>query len=136
VMLAQFMFSAEFTSFAQSIFGNTAARAEVDAVGDFYRGLLARLPDGSGFAFWVGRFRAAQCNGAPAVYAEVESISSSFINLPEYANRNRTNAQFVGDLYNAILRRGGDRGGVQFWINELDSGRRTRDNVRQQFINT
>jgi len=134
VALAGFMFSAEFTSFAQGIFGNTAARAEVDAVGDFYRGLLARLPDSGGFSFWVGRFRTAQCQGAQAVYNEVESISSSFMNLPEYANRNRTNAQFVGDLYNAILRRGGDRPGVQSWIDKLNAQTLTRDQVRQQII--
>jgi hypothetical protein len=44
VALAAFVFSAEFTGFTRSIFGNTAARAEVDLVVDFYRGLLARLP--------------------------------------------------------------------------------------------
>ena len=64
----------------------------------------------------------------------VESISSSFMNLPEYANRNRTNAQFVGDLYNAILRRGGDRPGVQSWIDKLNAQTLTRDQVRQQII--
>jgi hypothetical protein len=56
------------------------------------------------------------------------------VNLPEYIGRNRTNAQFVGDLYNAILRRGGDRNGVQFWVNALDSGSQTRDQVRRQLI--
>jgi hypothetical protein len=40
----------------------------------------------------------------------------------------------VGDLYNAFLRRGGDNAGVQFWISQLNTGARTRQNVRQQFI--
>jgi hypothetical protein len=64
VLLAGFMFSPEFQAFTQAIFGNTTARAEVEAVGDFYRGFLARLPDDGGFGYWVGRFRTAQCQGA------------------------------------------------------------------------
>ena len=134
VVLAAFMFSNEFTTFAQNIFGNTAARAEVDVVGDFYRGLLARLPDDGGFNFWVGQFRTAQCQGAGPVYTTVESISSGFANGGEYFGRGRTNPQYIGDLYNSFLRRGGDLGGVQFWINQLNTSAMTRDFVRQQFI--
>jgi YVTN family beta-propeller protein len=136
VLLAGFMFSPEFQAFTQAIFGNTTARAEVDAVGDFYRGFLARLPDDGGFGYWVGRFRTAQCQGAGEVYAEVEAISSAFAQLPEYASRGRTHAQYVGDLYNAFLRRGGDRQGVEFWVNALEGGTMSREEVRQQFIAT
>jgi hypothetical protein len=64
----------------------------------------------------------------------MESISSNFALSAEYLGRSRTNAQYVGDLYNAFLRRGGDLAGVQYWINEIASGRRTRENVRQQFL--
>jgi hypothetical protein len=101
---------------------------------DFYRGLLFRLPDGGGFNFWVQRFRTAQCAGPSAVTAEAEAISGEFARGAEYANRNRTAEQYVGDLYNAILRRGGDGPGVQFWINLITSGAQTREQVRQQFV--
>jgi sugar lactone lactonase YvrE len=134
VALVSFMFSAEFVSFTQAIFGNTAVRTEMDTVVDFYRGLMSRLPDTTGFGFWLGRFRMAQCQGASAVKAQAESISSAFALSAEYLGRNRTNAEYVGDLYNSFLRRGGDLTGVQFWINEIASGRRTREYVRQQFI--
>jgi hypothetical protein len=135
VVLASFMFSAEFAAFTQAIFGGTAARAEVDVVMDFYRGLLARLPDGDGFTAWVNNFRTAQCEGTGvAVVNMVEAISGGFAGSGEYTGRNRTNAQYVGDLYNAFLRRGGDLGGVQFWINELNTAARTRENLRQNFI--
>ncbi|MBK8321700.1 MAG: DUF4214 domain-containing protein [Betaproteobacteria bacterium] len=133
VVLVSFMFSTEFQAFTQAIFGNVAARKEVDTVLDFYRGLLSRLPDDGGFASWVAQFRAAQCSGAGAVYTTVESISSGFAGGAEYASRNRTNAQYVGDLYNAFLRRGGDLAGVQFWISQLAGGA-TRSAIRQQFI--
>ena len=134
VALASFMFSPEFINFTQAIFGNTAARPEVDTVMDFYRGLLSRLPDDGGFAFWRQQFRTAQCQGAGAVTAQAEAISSAFALSAEYAARARTNAQYVGDLYNAFLRRGGDLGGVQFWIGQIDSGALTRESVRRQFI--
>jgi hypothetical protein len=134
VVLASFMFSPEFSAFSKAIFGNTQARAEVDMAVDFYRGMLSRLPDSGGFAFWVGEFRKAQCKGAAEVYAQVEGISSAYMSSAEYGARNRTNTQFVGDLYNAFLRRGGDLAGVQYWISQLDSGARTRDNVRREFI--
>ncbi len=134
VMLASFMFSTEFVNFTQAIFGNTAVRKEIDMVVDFYRGLLARLPDNSGFAFWVQQFRTAQCQGASAVIAQVESISSQFATGAEYAARARSNSQYVGDLYNAFLRRGGDLAGVQFWINQIATSAQTREQVRQQFV--
>lgn len=136
VVLVGFMFSPEFSGFAQAIFGNTAARAEVDTVVDFYRGLLTRLPDSGGFNYWVGEFRKAQCKGPAEIYAQVESISSAYANSPEYGARNRTNTQYMGDLYNAFLRRGGDLAGVQYWISQLDTNARTRDNVRGAFISS
>jgi hypothetical protein len=136
VVLVSFMISPEFAAFTQAIFGNTAARAEVDTVIDFYRGILSRLPDTQGFNYWVAQFRTAQCQGAAAVYAQVEAISNAYMNSPEYGARARTNAQFVGDIYNAFLRRGGDLAGVQYWIGQLATGARTRENERQAFIST
>src|SRR5205823_6048835 len=90
--------------------------------------------DNDGFNFWLQQFRAAQCQDAAAVSAKVESISSAFALSLEYAARNRTNGQHVGDLYNAFLRRGGDLDGVRFWINELETGHQTREMLRQDFL--
>ena len=99
---------------------------------DFYRGLLSRLPDDGGFGYWASRFRAAQCSGTAAVTAEAEAVSSEIARAA--AARNRTNSQYVGDLYNAMLRRGGELAGVKFWIDVLDRGALTREQVRQQFV--
>jgi hypothetical protein len=134
VALVSFMFSPEFAAITQAKFGNTPVRPEVDTVGDFYRGLLSRLPDGDGFTYWVQQFRAAECQGAAAVNAQAEAISSSFMNGPEYLNRGRSDSQFVGDLYNAFLRRGGDMAGVQHWINQIATRAQSREQVRQQFV--
>ena len=109
---------------------------DLAAVVDFYRGLLARTPDDGGFAFCVARFRTAQCQGQAAITNEVEQISSAYATSAEYTARNRTNSQYVGDLYNAFLRRGGDLAGVQFWIGQLNSGAQTREQLRVAFKNS
>ena len=134
VVLASFMFSTEFADFTQALFGASVVRKEIDTVVDFYRGLLARLPDSAGFDYWVGRFRSAQCQGAGAVAAEADAISSAFTLSSEYLGRLRDDAGYVGDLYNAFLRRGGDLAGVRFWIDEIATGARTRESVRQSFV--
>ena len=82
----------------------------------------------------MGRFRTAQCQGASAVTAHAEAISSAYALSPEYSARARSNAQYVGDLYNAFLRRGGDLGGVLFWIGQISTSAQTREQVRQQFV--
>jgi len=130
VVLFSFMFSNEFRTFTQGIFGNTAARPEVDMVVDFFRGLLNRLPDTASFNFWLGQLRTAQCQGAGPVFTKVDEISAAFMFNPEYTNRARTNTQFVTDMYYSFLRRGGDVGGVNFWINELNTGARFPNDVR------
>ena len=96
--------------------------------------LLGRLGDDDGLTTWFAAFRAAQCQGKASVNASVESISSVFVSVPEYTNKKRTDAQYVGDLYNAFLRRGGDLPGVLFWINQLSTKGMTPDDVRRNFI--
>jgi hypothetical protein len=134
IVMFSFLFSTEFASFMTRLYGDTGVRAEVDTVVDFYRGILGRLADDAGFGFWLGQFRTAQCQGAAAVIAQVESISSQFIESAEYVGRGRDNAQYVADLYYAFLRRGADPAGFNFWLDKLNSGALTRDELRQDFI--
>lgn len=132
VVMVWFSFSAEFSGISQQVYGIATSRPEVDVVMDFYRGLLSRLPDPSGFSSWLSRFRAAQCAGAAAVRAEVDAVSREFLASPEYAGRSRTNGQYVGDLYNALLRRGGDPTSVNQWISALAGGQ-SREAIRAGF---
>ncbi|NJM13553.1 MAG: DUF4214 domain-containing protein [Synechococcaceae cyanobacterium SM1_2_3] len=134
VVLFSFLFSAEFEGAMQSLFGDTATRSEIATVGDFYRGFLNRLPDNDGFLFWLGRFRVAQCTNAAAVRTEVESISSQFLASTEYTNRQRSDHDFVADLYYVFLRRGGDVTGFNYWVDLLNKGVLTRDQLRQEFV--
>ena len=134
VALFSFLFSAEFGSYMRGLLGDTASRAEVYTVVDFYRGFLNRLPDAGGFGYWVNRFRVAQCQGAAAVDAAVDSISTQFLGSAEYAGRNRSNSDYVADLYYAFLRRGGELTGFNFWVSQLNNGLKTREQLRQEFL--
>ena len=134
VILFSFMFSPEFGSYMKGLLGDTTSRGEVYAVVDFYRGFLNRLPDSSGFQYWLGRFRGAQCSGAAAVNAEVDTISRQFLASAEYTSRNRSNSDYVADLYYAFLRRGGDLSGFNHWVNQLNTGSQTREQVRMDFL--
>lgn len=139
IVMFNFLFSSEFNAFSRAFFNSSPGRAELLAVVDYYRGLLGRLPETSGLTYWAGQFHTAQCSGpgaAGAVYAQAGAISYSFLSSTEYLARSRSNSQYVSDLYNAFLRRGGDLTGFNFWVNELATGRRTRDRLRQDFIAT
>lgn len=133
VVLVSFMFSPEFKSFTDSIFGPTAVRAEMDATVDFYRGILARLPDSEGFNHWKGRLRAGQCLDSATMSAIADAVTVGFSSSPEYGGRGRSNAQFVADMYNTFMRRGGELDGVRAWIAQLDSGA-SREMVRRHFV--
>lgn len=101
---------------------------------DLFRGTFGRLPDSDGFRYWLGRIRAAQCQGAAAVTTEVNSIAGQFFNSGEYVARARANREFVGDVYNSYLRRGpgGDSAGFNFWAGQVTA--LGRDGVRAQFV--
>jgi len=136
VVLFSFLFSNEFRTFTQSIFGNTAARPEVDMVVDLFRGLLNRLPDTPSFNYWLGRLQQAQCTDGGQVYSMVDEISAAFMFNPEYTNRGRSNSQFVTDMYYSFLRRGGDIEGVQYWIDQLVGGAHRNDIRYYGFLNS
>jgi sugar lactone lactonase YvrE len=134
VVLLSFLFSSEFDSYMQRLFGTMTTRPEATMVVDFYRGFLARLPDSAGFQFWSERFRVARCTSAAAVRAEADAISQLFFESAEYVARGRSNQQFVSDLYNGFMRRGADLVGVQYWENQLNTAALTRDQLRRIFL--
>jgi hypothetical protein len=140
IVLYNFMFSDEFRSFMAAAVGSSPSRAEVYAVVDYYRGLLGRLADPSGYASWLARFRTAQCQGSASVNSTVTQISQQFLAGSEYVARNaarpanQRTAEYVADLYYAFLRRGGDLTGFQYWVGEINAGRMTRDRVRAEFV--
>ena len=46
------------------------------------------------------------------------------------------NRMYIGDLYNAFLRRGAEPSGYNFWTGQLNSGAQTRTQVRTAYVNS
>ena len=136
MLISQFAYCEEFKLYVEGLFGSGATRPEDNLVNDLYRGFLNRFPDTAGFNGWVGLMRGAQCAGAQAVRDTTCQIALAFIQSVEYGLRGRNNLEYVEDLYNGILRRGGDPGGFVFWVNLLNSWTYTRQQVLKFFTDS
>ena len=141
-VLINFLFSPEFNAFMTNLFGPANVRPEIDMTMDFFRGILGRLPDDGGFNFWLGQLRAAQCQGPAAVTAKTAELADTFATSGEYGNRELArqasdrNRMYIGDLYNAFLRRGAEPSGYNFWTGQLNSAAQTRQQVRTAYVNS
>lgn len=133
-VLANFLFSTEFSNTMTALFGTPVVRPEINMTIDLYRGILENLPDSAGFDYWLGRIRTAQCQGASSVNSQVTTISQLFIGSPQYVNMNRSTPDYLSDLYNAFMRRGPDLSGFNYWVGQVNSGAMSRDAVRAQFV--
>jgi hypothetical protein len=68
-----------------------------------------------------------------------EQIVQSFLNSGEFqANfgSSLTNEQFVERMYNNILLRASDPGGLSFWVGQLNSGQMTRAQVALSLLDS
>ena len=130
MLITQFAYSAEFKQLMTNTFGADTTRPENNLLNDFYRGFLNRFPDNAGFNAYLSQMHTAQCTGADAVKNLSYQIALSFVQSGEYAGRNRNNTGYVEDLYNGILRRGGDCAGFTAWVNSLNSGLSRADGLK------
>ena len=134
VTMAAFMLAPTNDLLVQGVFGVSTSTPEAGTVAAFYRGFLGRLPDTGGYSYYLAKIQAGQCQGTNAVASIADAMSVDFVNSGEYVGRNRSNTQYVADLYNAILDRGADLGGLNYWSGKLDSGTETRDQVRRDIL--
>ncbi|PZW48015.1 putative repeat protein (TIGR01451 family)/fimbrial isopeptide formation D2 family protein [Humitalea rosea] len=93
-------------------FDTNGAPAEVVRL---YQAALGRDADQGGLNYWIEAVE----HGTP-----LASLASSFLGSSEFATRFGTpdNAGFVDQLYQNVLGRAGDAGGVAFWTGVLNSG--------------
>lgn len=92
-----------------------------------YSEILNRESDADGKNYWVNGINSGKQSGA--------SIIANFIHSQEYRERNKSDADYVEDLYKSCLGRNSDPDGKDFWIQQLASGK-TRDEVMAGFINS
>jgi Ca2+-binding RTX toxin-like protein len=82
-----------------------------------YKAAFNRAPDAGGMGFWL----AQKDNGKNII----TDLAQGFVNSDEFIGKygtNPTNASYVDKLYQNVLGRAGDAGGVAYWNQQLDAG--------------
>lgn len=107
---------------------NTSASNGVD---DFvkrcYKVALQREPDTQGFNYWKSQITNEKLVGCSVVY--------NFIFSKEYTSQNKTDKQFVNDLYTMFMGRKADKEGYNYWCGKMKEGM-SRQDVFAGFANS
>jgi hypothetical protein len=93
-----------------------------------YKAAFNRAPDNGGMGYWL-----AQKDGGADI---VTSLAQGFVGSKEFTDKygtNPSNASYVDKLYQNVLGRAGEAGGVAYWNQELDAGRMSKAAVLVQF---
>ena len=98
------------------------------AVYMLYQATFNRTPDAAGLGYWI-----AQVDKGANI---VTNVAASFVASPEFVAKygsNPSNASYVDNLYQNVLHRAGDAGGITYWNTQLNSGAVTKAYVLEQF---
>jgi len=85
----------------------------------FYQGALNRQPNSTELQNWLTTLQSAYAQGQSAFLAAMQNLGESLFSSQEYANRNRSDHDYVYDLYKAYLLRDPDSGGWAFWESQI-----------------
>ena len=77
-----------------------------------YQNVLNRNPDKNGLSYWVNGLQSGKITGSEAL--------TGFFTSNEMKNKNLTNEAFIEELYNTVLNRKSDNGGLEYWKDRLD----------------
>jgi hypothetical protein len=101
-------------------------RANVDAVDRLYLAYFGRPANTSGLAYWTAKRRGG---------TSLSSVSDTFATSSEFrwTYASLSNRAFVQLVYQRVLGRPGDAGGVHYWTSQIDLGRKTRGTVMVGF---
>ena len=131
--------AAERTAWANALGNGTLTPvAAVDAAVDFpewakqspvvrlFQAYFGRLPDLGGLDYWTGKSRAG---------TRINTISSSFAGSNEFTTKygKLSNRKFVELVYENVLGRPGDAGGIKSWTAKLDAKTKSRGEVMVGF---
>lgn len=103
-----------------SITINAKAASGVDNfVTRCYQVAFQRTPDTGGFNYWKAKITNGELVGSTVVY--------NFIFSPEYEAQNRTDKDFVNDLYTMFMGRAADQEGYDYWCGQIKAGMSRKD---------
>ena len=92
-----------------------------------YKAAFNRAPDSAGLGYWIGMMdRGMSLSTVAAGFVDSAEFKSAYGAAP-------TNRQIVNNLYQNVLGRVGDPGGIVFWVGVLDQGNATVASVLASF---
>ena len=84
-------------------------------VRNFYQSALARQPNSTELNSWLSTLQTAYAQGPTQFLTAMQNLGGSIFTSTEYINRNRSDHDYVYDLYRAYLFRDPDASGWSFW---------------------
>ena len=100
-------------------------------VRNFYQMALVRQPNSTELNSWLSTLQTAYAQGPSQFLTAMQNLGASIFTSTEYANRNRSDHDYVYDLYKAYLFRDPDTSGWSFW--EQGCAQNGRNAVRAGF---
>jgi len=126
--------SPEFDVYVQGIFPCLAGDRTGNFVTTMYIGLLDRLVDAGGLAYWKAVFGSAFLSrGIAGARDQARSFGVQVLASSEYTSKNPTNDTHVVRLYRAYLGRYPGTSEIAYWRGQLDSHALTTTNLIDQF---
>jgi YD repeat-containing protein len=100
-------------------------------VSNFFNWALLRTPSGNEPTFWNDQLRVAYAQSQTSLKLAAIELGKTLFESAEYATRQRTNSEYVYDLYKTYLMRDPDGPGWTHWTGEVSNN--GRENVRRAF---
>ena len=94
------------------------AKTNEDFVDALYQQVLGRTADADGKAFWAS----ALANGTSRDELKASFLAAAKANNEDLTTFYNANEQFLSNVYSALLNRGVDNSGLEFWMNLLQNG--------------
>jgi YD repeat-containing protein len=100
-------------------------------VRDFHQLALSRQPSAAEQSYWNDILRKAYANGQDSLLLASRELGRTMFDSAEYAARQRSDADFIRDLYMAYLHREPEPAGFNYWMSQLPT--QGRENLRYGF---
>jgi hypothetical protein len=133
-VVTAFVESGEFDDYIQGVFPCLAGARTGNFVTTMYIGLLDRLVDAGGLAYWKGVFDSAfVAGGIEGVRTQARYFGVQVFGSPEYTSKSPTNETHVVRLYRAYLGRYPATNEIDYWRGQLDARLMTTTDLINNF---
>ena len=104
-----------YSDYSASCIVRVTTPAKIEAfIKRLYTTCLGRQADSGGLEYWKGRIISGSSKGI--------NLAGSFVFSDEFTAKNYCDEHFVRQMYKAMVDREADSGGLQYWVNLLNTG--------------